>query len=55
MTAIASCVMTKAPDSGIWAACPHPQAVVALGGMWIEHRVVSTPKATALSVIDKNP
>lgn len=26
-----------------------------LSGMWIEHRVVSTPKATAQSVIDKTP
>jgi len=23
---------------------PHPLAAVAIGGMWIEHRVVSTPK-----------
>jgi hypothetical protein len=55
MTAIASIVMTKAPESAIWATCPHPRAVVALDGMWIEHRVVSTLQVTAQSVIDKNP
>jgi len=55
MTAMASIVMTKAPESAIWAICPHPRAVVALDGMWIEHRVVSSPQATAQSVIDNNP
>ena len=31
---------------------PHPLAVVAIGGMRIEHRVVSTPQATARRVIE---
>ena len=55
MSAIASSVVTKTPDSVIWANYPHPRAIVALSGMWIEHRVVSPPRATAQSVIDKTP
>jgi len=33
---------------------PHPLAVVAIAGMWIEHRMVSTPTVTAVSS-DRHP